>query len=147
LSVAVNEGVGGAVDGQSAESLRIDTRDGSVRVLAMATAPWRRIPDPEGGVTKLPVSGKDSVLQPEEIRQLITLARELPRQFPAITDDAGTPAPADIEFGFLNGRLQLFQLRPFLESRQARGNSYLNQMDQSLAASLNSNVNLLEVPE
>ena len=146
ISVAVNEGVGGAVDGQSAESLRIDTRDGSVRVLAMATAPWRRMPAPGGGVTKLPVSGSDSVLQPDEIQQLITLARELPQRFPAITDDAGNPAPADIEFGFLDGRLQLFQLRPFLESRQARGSSYLNHMDQSLAGSLDSSVNLLEVP-
>ena len=147
LSVAVNEGVGGAVDGQSAESLRIDTRDGSVRVLAMATAPWRRMPAPGGGVVKLPVSGNDSVLQPDEIRQLITLARELPQRFPAITDDAGNPAPADIEFGFLDGRLQLFQLRPFLESRQARGSSYLNQMDQALAGSLDTRVNLLEVPK
>jgi hypothetical protein len=147
LSVAVNEGVGGAVDGQSAESLRIDTRDGSVRVLAMATAPWRRMPAPGGGVEKLPVSGNDSVLQPDEIRQLIALARELPQRFPAITDDAGNPAPADIEFGFLDGRLQLFQLRPFLESRQARGSSYLNQMDQALAGSLDSSVNLLEVPK
>ena len=147
ISVAVNEGVGGAVDGQSAESLRIDTRDGSVRVLAMATAPWRRMPAPGGGVVKLPVSGRDSVLQPDEIRQLISLARELPQRFPAITDDAGNPAPADIEFGFLNGRLQLFQLRPFLESRQARGSSYLIQMDQSLAGSLDTSVNLLEVPQ
>jgi hypothetical protein len=146
LSVAVNEGVGGAVDGQSAESLRIDTRDGSVRVLAMATAPWRRMPAPDGGVVKLPVSGNDSVLQPNEIRQLIALAQELPRRFPAIVDDAGNPAPADIEFGFLDGRLQLFQLRPFLESRQARGSSYLNQMDQALAGSLDTRVNLLEVP-
>jgi hypothetical protein len=146
ISVAVNEGVGGAVDGQSAESLRIDTRDGSVRVLAMATAPWRRMPAPGGGIVKLPVSGNESVLQPEEIRQLITLAQELPQRFPAITDDAGNPAPADIEFGFLDGRLQLFQLRPFLESRQARGSSYLNQMDQALAGSLDSSVNLLEVP-
>jgi hypothetical protein len=113
----------------------------------MATAPWRRMPAPGGGVVKLPVSGNDSVLQPDEIRQLITLARELPQRFPAITDDAGNPAPADIEFGFLDGRLQLFQLRPFLESRQARGSSYLNQMDQALAGSLDASINLLEVPK
>jgi hypothetical protein len=66
LSVAVNEGVGGAVDGQAAESLRLDTRDGSVRVLATATAPWRRLPAP-GGVETLPVSGDETVLRPDEI--------------------------------------------------------------------------------
>ncbi|MGB5569369.1 MAG: PEP/pyruvate-binding domain-containing protein, partial [Sedimenticolaceae bacterium] len=121
ISAAVNEGVGGAVDGQSSESLRIDTRDGSVKVLAMATAPWRRNPAPGGGVDRLPVSGDEAVLKPDEIKQLIRFAKELPDRFPPITDDQGNPAPADIEFVFLDGKLQLFQLRPFLESRKARG--------------------------
>ena len=147
LSVAVNEGVGGAVDGQSAESIRIDTRDGSVRVLAMATAPWRRNPNPAGGVDKLPASGSDTVLQPDEIKQLIVFAKELPEKFPPITDDAGNPAPADIEFGFLDGKLHLFQLRPFLESRHARGSSYLNQMDRSLQGNMSKTVNMQEVPQ
>jgi hypothetical protein len=146
LSVAVNEGVGGAVDGQSAESLRIDRRDGSVHVLAMATAPWRRNPSPSGGVDKLPVSGNESVLQPDEIRQLIRFANELPQRFPPITDDQGNPAPADIEFGFLDGKLQLFQLRPFLESRKARGSAYLSEMDETLEGSMDKIVNMQEVP-
>jgi len=146
LSVAVNEGVGGAVDGQAAESLRIDSRDGSVRLLASATAVWRRVPATSGGVDKLPVSGEQSVLKPDEIEQLVKLARELPERFPPITDDEGNPAPADIEFGFLDGRLQLFQLRPFLESRDSRGGAYLSDMDRSLQANLNATVNMQEVP-
>ena len=145
LSVAVNEGVGGAVDAQSAESLRIDTRDGSVTMLASATAVWRRVPAASGGVDKLPVSGDQSVLKPDEIKQLITLAKELPDRFPPITDDDGKPAPADIEFGFLDGKLQLFQLRPFLESRDSRGSSYLSGMDKSLKGKLNKTVNMQEV--
>ena len=147
LSVAVNEGVGGAVDGQSAESLRIDTRNGSVRVLAMATATWRRIPAASGGIEKLPVSGDEAVLQPDEIKQLIRFANELPQRFPPITDDQGNPAPADIEFGFLDGKLQLFQLRPFLESRKARGSTYLSEMDQTLQGSLDRTVNMQEIPK
>jgi len=146
LSVAVNEGVGGAVDGQSAESLRIDTRDGSVHVLAMATASWRRNPSAGGGVDKLPVSGDEAVLQPDEIRQLIRFANELPQRFPPITDDQGNPAPADIEFGFLDGELQLFQLRPFLESRKARGSAYLSKMDEALDGSIDKIVNMQEIP-
>ncbi len=146
ISVAVNEGVGGAVDGQSSESLRIDTRDGSVRVLAMATAPWRRNPAPGGGVDRLPVSGDEAVLKPDEIAQLIRFARELPDRFPPITDDQGNPAPADIEFGFLDGELQLFQLRPFLESRKARGSAYLSDMDKSLQAAMDKRVDMQGVP-
>jgi hypothetical protein len=146
LSVAVNEGVGGAVDGQSAESLRIDTRDGSVRLLASATAVWRRVPAPTGGIDKLPVSGDEAVLKPDEIKQLITLAKELPNRFPPITDDEGNPAPADIEFGFLDGKLQLFQLRPFLESRDNRGRAYLVEMDKTLQGKLNRMVEMQGVP-
>ncbi len=146
LSVAVNEGVGGAVDGQAAESLRIDTRDGSVRVLATATAPWRRLPAPGGGIETLPVSGDEAVLRPDEIRQLIQFAKELPQRFPPVTDDAGNPAPADIEFGFLGGRLRLFQLRPFLESRQARGSAYLTRMDQALRDGRDLSIDMQEVP-
>jgi hypothetical protein len=146
LSVAVNEGVGGAVDGQSAESLRIDTRDGSVRVLAEATAPWRRMPAPGGGIETLPVSGNEAVLRPAEIRQLIQFAKQLPQRFPPITDAAGKPAPADIEFGFLNGKLQLFQLRPFLESRQALSSAYLRRMDQTLRVDENQSVDMRETP-
>lgn len=146
LSVAVNEGVGGAVDGQSAESVRIDKQTGKVKVLAMATAPWRRNPVPAGGIEKVPTSGSDTVLQPDEIRQLIAFADELPQRFPSIVDDAGNPAPADIEFGFRDGRLQLFQIRPFLESRKARGSNYLNEMDASLEHRMNRQVNLLETP-
>lgn len=146
LSVAVNEGLGGAVDGQAAESLRIDTRDGSVRLLATATAPWRRVPGADGGIVKLPASGGDVVLQPGEIAQLIAFARdELPVRFPPITNDAGQPAAADVEFGFVDGRLRLFQIRPFLESRSARGNAYLVEMDRALTSALKREVRLDEV--
>ena len=147
LSVAVNEGLGGAVDGQAAESLRIDTRDGSVRLLATATAPWRRVPGSDGGIVKLPASGSDVVLQPDEIIQLIAFARDdLPARFPKITNDAGEPAAADVEFGFLDGRLRLFQIRPFLESRSARGNAYLIAMDSALGNALDRAIRLDEVP-
>ena len=147
LSVAVNEGIGGAVDGQSAESLRIDTRDGSIRLLAMATAPWRRNLVPDGGIEKVPVSGSDMILQPAEIRRLISFADELPRRFPSIVDEAGKPVPADVEFGFLDGKLQLFQIRPFLDSRLARGSQYLNRMDATLDATLSKTIDLREVPQ
>jgi hypothetical protein len=147
ISVAVNEGVGGAVDGQAAESLRVDTRDGAVRVTATATAPWRRRPADSGGIEKLPASGSDTVLQPAEIERLIVFARDaLPKRFPPITDDAGRPAAADVEFGFVDGQLRLFQIRPFLESRSARGNSYLVAMDQALASAMDRSVKLGEVP-
>lgn len=129
LSVAVNEGLGGAVDGQAAESLRIPVAGGPVRVLATATAPTRRLLSPAGGLLEVPSSGTDEVLTAAEIDQLRNFDRSLAERFPPITDDAGIPAPADVEFGFLDGRLRLFQLRPFLDSAAVARNSYLQQMD------------------
>jgi len=146
--VAVNEGLGGAVDGQAAESLRVDTRDGAVRLMGTATAPTRRVLVATGGIAALPASGADSVLQPAEIQRLVRFARdELPTRFPPVTDDDGKPAAADVEFGFLDGELRLFQIRPFLESKGARGNSYLMRMDDSLKAVKQREVNLQEVPQ
>jgi hypothetical protein len=146
LSVAVNEGVGGAVDGQAAESLRINVRTGDVRMLAQATAPWRRVLKSTGGVDKELVEGSETVLKPDEIQQLINLAQDLPQRYPSILDAGGNPAPADIEFGFVSRKLQLFQIRPFLESAQARGNEYLNNLDKDMTSQLDQTVKLNERP-
>jgi hypothetical protein len=147
VSVAVNEGLGGAVDGQAAESLRIPLDGSAVRVLATATAPWRRVPDPTGGLIMLPSSGADTVLQPSEVEQVIDFAQHLPDKFPAITDDEGNSAPADVEFGFVDGHLRLFQLRPFLESKMASAINYLQQMDARLKNTSLIEVNMNGVPE
>jgi hypothetical protein len=143
LSVAVNEGVGGAVEGQAAESVRIDRKTGETRLLATATAPRRMVPQAAGGIAKLPVSGRDTLLTSGEIRQLIAFADEIPRQFPQRGED-GKPVAADVEFAFVDGKLWLLQIRPFNESRAARGTAYLIQMDKALAANLGRTVNLRE---
>jgi len=144
LSVAVNEGVGGAVEGQAAESVRIDTRSGEVRLMGSATVPRRMVPLASGGIAKLPVSGADTLLGPNEIRQLIEFSREIPKQFPQLGED-GLPVAADVEFAFLEGKLWLLQIRPFNESRRAQGSGYLQQMDRALAANLSREVKLHEV--
>ncbi len=146
LSVAINEGVGGAVEGQAAESLRINMQTGEARMLTQATAPRRAVLRSTGGLDRELVSETETVLKPEEIRQLIVLARELPERFPSISDARGNPAPADIEFGFLKGELQLFQIRPFLESAKAQSNEYLNNLDKDIVAHLNEKVKLDEQP-
>jgi hypothetical protein len=146
LSVAVNEGVGGAVDGQAAESLRINMKTGEVRMLAQATTPWRRVLKSTGGMDKELIKGSEIVLKPDEIKQLINLAQDLPQRYPSILDAGGNPTPADIEFGFVKGKLQLFQIRPFLESAQARSNEYLNDLDKGMMSQLNQTVKLDERP-
>ena len=143
LSVAVNEGVGGAVEGQAAESVRIDRKTGSTRLMAAATAPRRMVPQAKGGIAKLPVSGRDTLLTADEAKQLVAFADEIPKQFPQLGED-GKPVAADVEFAFVDGKLWLLQIRPFNESREARGAAHLIQMDKALEANLGRTVNMRE---
>jgi phosphoenolpyruvate synthase/pyruvate phosphate dikinase len=132
FTVAANEGVGGAVSGQAAEQLRIDAETGKVRLLAEASAATRRVLGSAGGLEKLPVSG-GPVLAAAEIEQLRRLGRELPDRFPQ-RDESGQIVPADVEFGFVAGRLTLFQIRPYLQSKAARRDRFLLDMDAPLRA-------------
>ena len=119
----------GAVDGQAAESVRVNRATGDTRLMAVATAPRRMVPLPTGGIAKLPVSGSETLLTPAEIRQLIDFADEIPRKFPQQGED-GKAVAADVEFAFVDGRLWLLQIRPFNESREAQASAYLAKMDE-----------------
>jgi len=146
LSVAVNEGVGGAVDGQAAESLRINKKTGEVRFLAQATATDQVQLAPGGGVVRVPTSGAETLLQPGEIKQLVAFSKEVAKSFTALRDEEGKPTPADIEFAFKDGRLHLLQIRSFVESDQAQGSSYLVSLDSRLRAGGGVQVPLQQVP-
>jgi hypothetical protein len=103
-----------------------------VRLLAEASAPTRRVLGAGGGLEKRPVSGRP-VLEPAEIEQLRQLGRQLPDRFPQ-HDEMGQIVPADVEFGFVAGRLALFQIRPYLQSKAARRDRFLLEMDAPLRA-------------
>jgi len=147
LTVAVSEGVGGAVAGEAAEELSIEVESGRVRLLAPAAAPRRRVLAAAGGVAEEAASGGEAVLTPAEIERLRQLAGELPERFPPLLDAEGRPAPADVEFGFVEGRLTLFQVRPFLQSPRARRSVYLNGLDADLRAAPPRRVDLDAMPE
>ncbi len=111
LTVAVSEGVGGAVQGEVAETLVLKA-DGSVRLLSLAKAPFRRIlnPDAAGGVKLVPTSKDTELLSPEDLQQLRQVAETVRRRMPGATPEAVW----DLEFGFTGSRLWLFQVRPFV---------------------------------
>lgn len=146
LSVAINEGVGGAVDGQAAESLRLNAKDGRSRLLAQASAPTRRTLSNKGGVTKVPSTGATAVLEQNEALELVRFARDLPSRFPELKNDDGQVAAADVEFGFLNGRLRLFQIRPFVESTKARSSEFLQSLDNNINRADTIQVDMNAVP-
>jgi rifampicin phosphotransferase len=146
LTIAVNEGIGGAVAGQNAEELKINTQSGEVRLMAQATEPYKRVLLSAGGVSKIAASGSETVLDPFEVNLLVEFAKTVPDRFPKLKESHGRPVPADIEFGFYQKKLVLFQIRPFLESAQARQNLLLNGLDNRLIQNHHKIVNLNEIP-
>jgi hypothetical protein len=124
LMVVAAEGVGGAVEGEDAESL-ILRPDGTVRLLSQAKAPQRRAVVP-GGTQWLAAARPETLLQPGELTQL----RDVVSAWKART--AGTREAAaiwDIEYGFVDGRLWLFQIRPFIRYRNSALYALLQELD------------------
>ena len=112
MTVATSEGVGGAVDGTSAETLEWSPQ--GVQLLSLFKSPWRNQLLAGGGSAIVPSTGKDTVLEPDELKQIIGAGQKISETFEPAHDPAGKPRPWDIEFGFRNGKLWLFQCRPFL---------------------------------
>lgn len=129
LHVAVNEGVGGAVSGQRAEELLINKTTGTVRLLAQASAAEKRILSPSGGVRTVAAEAPEQLLTNAEIESLRRMAKLLPMQFPGLRPENGQSKPADIEFGFLDGKFVLFQIRPLAESKRVKKELFLTRLD------------------
>ena len=130
ITVAVNEGVSGAVDGQAAESLRVSMQTGEVRLLAQATAPLRNVLAPERrhreAARQRHRAGAGS-RRDRAARRARQGAAGAGRH--AARRRTATTLPADVEFGFRDGQLTLLQIRPFVESRAAQRNDYLLSLD------------------
>lgn len=146
LTIAVNEGVGGAVSGQTAEELQIHMETGQVILLSQATEPEKRVVLETGGMDKINASGRDALLTQADIQLLTNFARQLPDRFPILKDDQGQILAADVEFGFLDNKLILFQIRPFLDDFKSQNDQYLIGMDEKLKAKEKRMVNLERIP-
>ena len=128
ITVNVSEGVSAVVDGGVAESLLLKA-DGSVRLLEQARGTYRKTLRPGGGFVNLPVSGNDTLLQPDEIRQLREMVAEVKRKYPPVKTEKGDVLPWDIEFGFVKGRLRLFQIRPLVRYQEVKTLEALSRLD------------------
>ncbi|MFP8874922.1 MAG: hypothetical protein VCB42_10485, partial [Myxococcota bacterium] len=90
-------------------------------------------------------SGTDQVLKPAEAAQLVTLAEKV-RNLDTLRGEDGKMMPADIEFGFKDGKLGLLQIRPFVESQSALSNPYLTKIDGAQGKGNHAYVPLRSVP-
>ena len=112
LTVSTAWGIGGAVAGEAAETLVIVA--GDTRLVSEAKTPYRRRLSTDDGIAWEPAP-MGSVLAAAEIEALRRLAAEATARYEPVLDSRGLPRPWDIEFGFVDGELTLFQIRPLVE--------------------------------
>lgn len=143
LTVSTAWGVGGAVAGETTETLILST-DGGEQLISEAKAPYRRSLNPEGGVTWQPAAD-GPVLTAAEKDRLRALAEEVERKATPAVGAQGQKLPWDVEFGFVDGRLTLFQIRPLIDRGQAKADKLLSTLLPS-AIDREAKVDLSEVP-
>lgn len=146
LTVSTAWGIGGAVAGEAAETLVI-LADG-IRLVSEARTPYRRNLSAEGGIAWAPAAA-GSVLTAPEVQALRELAEEVSRRYEPVFDSRGLPRPWDIEFGFVDGELTLFQIRPLVERGALRADRAVQLMfgdADNEAAESGSEVDLLLPP-
>jgi hypothetical protein len=112
MLVATSEGVGGAVDGTPAETVVWSPQ--GVELVTMFKSPYRQLLKADGGSEIVDSTGSEYVLSDDELRDLVTTAARIRDAFEPSRDSEGRPRPWDVEFGFADGKLWLFQTRPFI---------------------------------
>lgn len=119
LTVAFSRGAGGAVDGQSAETRLITSKTNML--LAPARQPdYIRLPK-TGGTKNYYTYFNEPILNDNNIKDIREIAKK-------VRDKMGSESSTqafDVEFGFENDKLWLFQIRPFVENKTAKSSYYL----------------------
>ncbi len=123
LTVAFSRGAGGAVEGQAAETYLINQKAG-YRLLAPAREPfYNRLPE-SGGTVKKAAVFNTPVLNATQLAELREMALEIRRRI-AGENTPGNNGAHDVELGFKDNKLWLFQIRPFVENKKALSSAYL----------------------
>ena len=126
LTVAFSRGAGGAVDGQAAESYLLH-KGGANELLAPAREPFfNRLPV-SGGTQRQLASFEQPILSPSNLEALRTLAAEVRKVLPT-APGIETNGPFDVELGFKDDKIWLFQVRPFVENKRAASSAYLESI-------------------
>ncbi len=128
LLAATSEGVGGAVDGTSAETILWSAS--GVELLTQFKSPWRRLLRPDGGSEITASTGRPAVLEEKELEQLTAAAATLTSALKPVLDPSGNARPWDVEYGFNNGKLWLFQVRPFVGNDEVANIPALRELDR-----------------
>lgn len=131
LTVAFSRGAGGAVDGQSAETYEIYDAGGK-QLLAPARETYHSRLPANGGTEKKVSTFENFILNDQNIQDIRDLSKSI-RETMAKETNSDFDGAYDVELGFQNNKLWLFQIRPFVENKKAQSSDYL----ESIAPKIN----------
>jgi hypothetical protein len=75
----------------------------------------------------VPAPFNQRILSPQNLKDLRELSVKAENIMPESSGEAGN-GPWDIELGFANDKMWLFQIRPFVENKRAQSSGYLESI-------------------
>jgi len=129
ISISFSRGVGGAVEGQSAESYMVHDEGYLELTTPGRETKYRTIPS-SGGSTFKYASLKDPVLEVNDVYNLSNMAKSIAQKMDQLSSESHHAY--DIELGIKEGFIWLFQVRPFVENNDALSSDYLKSMNPKL---------------
>jgi hypothetical protein len=137
ITVAMSRGVGGAVEGQLAETWAI-RKNGEHHLIAPSRELYYNNLSPNGGTRVKEAALNGPIMDQDRIAKVNSFSKELI----STMESRGIEGPYDVELGFKDGKIWLFQVRPFVENKGALSSEYLQsitpEVDQNKAIRLNS---------
>jgi hypothetical protein len=127
ITIAFSRGAGGAVEGQIAESYLLQN-DGTDLLLSPSRETSYTSLPVTGGVNKVFTQLNSPILSKENRDQLRTLASVIKQKLPG-QPGIETDGPFDVELGFEDTKIWLFQVRPYVVNKKVRSTEYLQSLD------------------
>lgn len=128
ITVAFSRGVGGAVDGQSAESYLLYSQGYNELISPSREYRYRTIPS-TGGSELVNTNFQSPILDEYDLWKIRQLVKEVNEKMKLQLNQVG---PFDIELGFKDEKIWLFQIRPFVENRSALASEYLESLSPDI---------------
>ncbi|MBN1996138.1 phosphoenolpyruvate synthase [candidate division KSB1 bacterium] len=140
ITVAFNRGAGGAVEGQIAET-RFLFDNGIDRLVFPSRSILFSVLPETGGTRKQDTWFFEPILTGADLKKLREMAGRIDEKFKMTLK-----GPLDVELGFLGGDIFLFQVRPYVQNKNARSNTYLQSLDKPVPdkiISLNKKIKII----
>jgi phosphoenolpyruvate synthase/pyruvate phosphate dikinase len=135
ITVAMSRGVGGAVEGQIAETWALNRNGTETLISPSREMYYNRLDGGMGGTEVVTTSLEQPILYKERREKVLAFSKELV----STMTRKGIEGPYDVELGFKDGKIWLFQVRPFVENKAALSSGYL----ESITPKVNENKSIL----